>query len=172
MRRSWTILLQIMFWGSILPLHGQGTVQFTGSEYLGRPTDNSIVVNVVANTALQAYFEYGTSSGNYTMQTSTVSASANDPLEAVMDGLTVDTRYYYRMVYSQNGGSTWTTRDEHTFQTQRPQGATYKFTITSDSHINVGGLGNISQWRQALDRIALIILTCISILVILFKWMA
>jgi len=110
---------------------------FSGIELLSRPTDNSIMVNTVANADMQAYFEYGTSPGSYTNQTSTVSATANEPLKAVMTGLSPNTRYYYRMVYSTNGGTTWVNRDQHSFYTQRAAGSTYKFAVLSDSHINI-----------------------------------
>ncbi|MCA9947263.1 MAG: hypothetical protein KC449_27480, partial [Anaerolineales bacterium] len=41
---------------------------FTGSELLGRPTDSSITVNVLADEPLELYLEYGTVSGNLTQQ--------------------------------------------------------------------------------------------------------
>jgi len=127
----------------------QGQVSFPGPELLGRPTSNSITVNVVASAAIEAYFEYGTQSGNYPYQTNTVSVSAGEPMEVVLNGLQPNTLYYYRMVYRQAGASTWITRDEHSFYTQRPPGSTFKFTITSDSHINIV-FGNPSLWQTTL----------------------
>jgi hypothetical protein len=130
----------------------QGQFSFTGPELLGRPTNNSVTVNVVANAAMKAYFEYGTQSGNYTGQTSTVSSLANEPLEVIIGGLQSNTRYYYRMVYSQDGGTTWTTRDEHSFHTQRSSGSTFTFTIIADSHMNGGG-GNVALYQQTLANV-------------------
>jgi Calcineurin-like phosphoesterase len=130
-------------------LHAQ--VNFTGPELLGRPTNHSVTVNVVADTALQAYFKYGTSPGVYPYQTTTVTSVADEPIEVVMDGLTADTKYYYRMVYSEDGGSTWVERNEHSFHTQRPTGSTFTFTIITDSHMNGGG-GNVSLYEQALEN--------------------
>ena len=43
---------------------------------LGRPTNNSIAINAIVDLDGQAYFEYGTESGNYTGQTSTVSVTS------------------------------------------------------------------------------------------------
>ena len=85
-------LLTVM---SSATVHGQ--VTFTGPELLGRPTDRSVTVNVVAATAIDAYFEYGVESGVYTHQTSIVSATGTVPLVAVIDNLASDTRYFYRM---------------------------------------------------------------------------
>lgn len=72
---------------------------FTGTELLGCPTDHSVTVNLVADAALTAYFKYGTVTGTYTSQTTQFNAASNQPIEAVMDGLAANTRYYYRMVY-------------------------------------------------------------------------
>ena len=125
---------------------------FTGPELLARPTDGSVTVHVVADTALQSYFEYGTTQGGpYTGQTETITSPANEPIKAVIGGLTASTKYYYRMVYSTNGGSTWTARDEHSFYTQRAQGSTFTFTIITDSHMNGGG-GTTSLYTQTLTN--------------------
>jgi hypothetical protein len=140
----------------ILPasnVRGQ-VVNFSGTELLARPTDHSITLNVVCSShALDAYVEYGTSGGVYTGTTSTVSKAANEPIVIVIDGLGANTKYYYRLVYSTNGGSTWVERDEHTFHTQRPPGSTFKFDVTSDSHVNIM-LGNATTWTQTLTNVA------------------
>ena len=128
-------------------------VSFPGPELLGRPTDNSVTVNVVADTALQAYFEYGTISGEYPYQTSTGTSASGEPLKMVIDGLAPDTKYYYRMVYSEDNGSTWVERDEHSFHTQRLSGETFVFTVTSDSHVDIL-LGNAATWGQTLSNVA------------------
>jgi len=115
------------------------TVSFPGPEFLGRPTANSATVNVVADAAIEAYFEYGLASGIYTSQTPAVSAVANTPIEVVIDGLRADTPYYYRMVYRRVGASSWIYRDEHSFRTQRARGGSYTFTLTADSHLGQYG---------------------------------
>jgi predicted phosphodiesterase len=127
-------------------------VTFDGTELLGCPTDNSVTVNVIADTALDVYFEYGTESGVYTGQTSTISSVADEPIEVVIDGLEPNTKYYYRMVYSDNGGSTWVNRDEHSFYTQRAQGSTFTFTIIADSHIDIM-LGDPVLYERTLENV-------------------
>jgi len=134
----------------VSPLHG--VVSFSAPELLGRPTADSITVNVVAASAIEAYFEYGTQPGIYTNQTGTFSAAANEPLVASIDGLQANTRYFYRMQYRETGTIPWIARDEHAFHTARPQGATFTFTITSDSHVNVL-LGNATLWQRTLLNI-------------------
>jgi Divergent InlB B-repeat domain/Calcineurin-like phosphoesterase len=108
--------------------------QFTAPELLGKPTDQSVTVNVVPSQNMQIYYEYGTSPGTYTGQTATTSATSGQPHETVITGLSANTRYYYRMQYSTNGGGSWTARTERSFHTQRAPGSTFVFTVISDNH--------------------------------------
>ncbi|GEM_PF-4312552 len=45
--------------------------EYAGSELLGRPTDKSIAINILAPAGMAAYVEYGNSSGKYTNQSAT-----------------------------------------------------------------------------------------------------
>lgn len=128
-------------------------INFTGQELLGRPTKNSITINVVTDQALDYYFEYGTQSGVYSHQTTTANSVANEPIEVKIQGLEADKKYYYRLVYRKTGSSTWLQRPENSFHTQRPAGTSFAFSITSDSHINVGGLGNSATWQRTLNNV-------------------
>jgi hypothetical protein len=144
----WVLLLL-----SALVSNVYGQVSFPGPELLGRPTNNSVTVNVVADAPIEAYFEYGTKSGNYLYRTPSVSSSASEPIEVVLSDLQSNTLYYYRMVYRQVGASIWIPRDEHSFHTQRSPGSTFTFAITSDSHVNIL-LGNSSLYQTTLLNIA------------------
>jgi hypothetical protein len=127
------------------------TISFPGSELLGRPTANSVTVNVVANRAIEAFFEYGLVSGVYTDQTTKVSAAANEPIEVVLDGLEADTRYYYRMGYRAVGAVSWLYRSENLFHTQRVPGAPFAFTLVADSHLGQYG-GQTADERALYQR--------------------
>ena len=126
---------------------------FTGQELLARPTDHSITLNVVSSSALDAYVECGVSSGIYTIITSTVSQVANEPIVIVIDGLSANTKYYYRLRYRISGGGSYSARSEYTFTTQRPTGSTFTFDVTSDSHVNIM-LGSAATWTQTLTNVA------------------
>lgn len=128
-------------------------ITFTGAEMLGRPTDTSISVKVVPDAAVSLYYEYGTAAGTYTDHTATVSAPAAQPTTVVIRCLEPDTKYYYRLRYSTDGGTTWVSRAEHSFWTRRAAGSTFKFTITSDSHVNIL-LGDATVWRNTLNGVA------------------
>jgi hypothetical protein len=125
---------------------------FTGPELLARPTNNSVTVHVVIDTARQIYIQYGLSSGSYSGETEVYTTTASEPIKVVIGGLQANTKYYYRMGHRAVGDSTWAYRDEHSFYTQRAQGSTFAFTITSDSHVDIM-LGNGTTWGQTLTRV-------------------
>ncbi len=114
------------------------SITFTGEELLGKPTDTSITINIVPASTIEYHYQYGTTSGVYTGQTSNQTATGGQPHEIVITGLTPNTQYYYRMQYHAPGDAMddWVNRTEHSFWTQRDQGSTFIFTVTSDSHAN------------------------------------
>jgi len=128
-------------------------VTFTGTELLGRPTDTSISVKVVPDVDIELYYEYGTTSGDYTDDTDTTTADAGVPKTVEITGLTPNTQYFYRMQYRSSGGTTFTPRAEGSFWTQRAEGSTFTVDITSDSHIDIM-LGNQTTWTNTLNKIA------------------
>lgn len=129
------------------------TVTFTGTELLGRPTDTSISVKVVPDANIDLYYEYGTTSGSYTAQTTQTTASAGEPKAVEITGLTPNTQYFYRMRYRASGGSAFTSRAEGSFWTQRAVGSTFTVDITTDSHIDIA-LGNEATWINTLNKVA------------------
>ncbi len=70
---------------------------------LGRPTDTSIAVSLLATNDLQIYYELGVQSGIYTNQTATVSTTNSVPLVTTFSGLQPNQKYFYRVRYSTNG---------------------------------------------------------------------
>jgi len=157
MSRILILFLVIVFLSSLLPI-GSGVladatpITFSGEELLGRPTDNSITINIVPDDNIDVYYEYGTSPGVYGTSTPILLATGGEPHEIVISGLAPNTRYYYRMLYQQPGETGWIIRDEHTFHTQRIPGSTFTFTIIADSHMSGGG-GSESLYVQTLNNV-------------------
>jgi hypothetical protein len=112
------------------------SINFVGEELLGKPTGTSITINIVPATTIEYHYQYGTSPGSYTAQTSDFTATVGQPNEVVIGDLTPNTQYYYRMQYHAPGDpmDDWVDRAEHSFWTQRSKGSTFIFTTTSDSH--------------------------------------
>jgi hypothetical protein len=126
---------------------------FTGEEFIGRPEADRISISIVPAVNMSVYYQYGINSGGPYSSTSTSVATAGQPLVVVISGLSPNTRYFYRMQYSTNGGSTWNPRAEHSFWTQRAVGSTFSFVVTSDAHVNIM-LGNSTNWNSSLTRVA------------------
>jgi phosphodiesterase/alkaline phosphatase D-like protein len=130
-------------------------ITFTGTELLSRPTSTSISITVVPNSAItNLIYDYDTNSGEpYSYATPSTTAAAATAKTVVFSSLTPNTRYYYRMRYSTDGGSTWTNRTERSFWTARAPGSEFTFDITSDSHVDIV-MGDATTWRNTLNGIA------------------
>jgi len=124
---------------------------------LGRPTDKSITANIFPTHNVEFYIEHGTSSGKYPNKTDTFNATANEPIEFVIDGLSANKTYFYRIVYRQTGTTRWNPGTEHSFDTQKAPGSTFTFTIVSDSHLGqYGGVttDELALYQQTLQNVA------------------
>ena len=108
---------------------------FLAEPMLGRPTDRSVTVNIMSLVEIEAYAEFGPEPGTYIAATPPVSADAGAPLEIVIDDLTPDTAYHYRIMYRRAGTDDFTVGSTGSFHTQRRPGEIYSFTIQADSHI-------------------------------------
>ena len=124
--------------GSATSIQAATTINFTGEELLGKPEATSITVNIVPVSDIVYHYQYGTASGVYTGQTADTTATAGQPSEVVISGLTANAQYYYRMQYHIPAESDWVNRTEHSFWTQRAAGSTFSFTVTSDDHHTLG----------------------------------
>jgi len=111
------------------------TTSFYSNPILSRPTNQSVTISILPKKALQIYYEYGTTSGNYTSQTQVQTSTAETPLRAVLNNLTANTRYYYRIRYKASGASLYSIAGEYKFITQRAKGSTFSFTIEADPHL-------------------------------------
>ena len=121
----------------LVPVDPVTTSDLTFSEILGRPTNNSISMNILFNGQADVYWEYGTTSGTYNLKTTTIAATKDVPIETDFTGLTTNTKYYYRTRYRTSGSSsTFLAGPEHFFHTPRPSGSTFTFAIEADPHLD------------------------------------
>jgi len=104
------------------------------TQILGRPTDRSIAVSVLAPGQTKFLVEYGVSPGKYAAKTVSRKSGAGKPVEIEIDGLKPDTRYYYRLLSRQQGNSHYLEGEENSFHTQRAPGSTFTFALQGDSH--------------------------------------
>jgi hypothetical protein len=136
--RVFTLLVYffVLALGSPISVKAATSITFTGEELLGKPTDTSITINIVPASTIEYHYQYGTTSGVYIGLTSNQTATGGQPNEVVINGLSSNTQYFYRMQYHLPGETDWVNRTEHSFWTQRDEGSTFMFTVTSDSHAN------------------------------------
>ncbi len=111
------------------------------------------MITIVPASTIEYYYEYGTTSGVYTAQTTLATATGGQPGKVVISGLAPNTKYYYRMKYHLPGETDWVTRTEYSFWTKRATGSNFTFTITSDAHVNIM-LGNSATWTQTMLNVA------------------
>ena len=128
-----------------------GAEAFLASEILGRPTADSITLNVVPAEPLEAYVEWGKTSGSYDQQTTTASLVASEPFVVLLDKLAADTGYFYRLRFRRPGEATFVAGAEHRFHTQRPPGSTFRFTIQADSHMDENSV--VETYQRTLANI-------------------
>lgn len=122
---------------------------------LGRPTDVSITASIMFDQNVEYYFQYGTTSSNYTDSTIVFTNSANLPDEPDLQNLIPDTKYFYRVKYRLIGAGAYTASPEYTFHTQRVQGSMFSFTIEADEHLyDLGNphLYSITLQNEAADN--------------------
>ena len=104
------------------------------SMVLGRPTDKSVMVSVLAAETREGYVEYGRAPGDYTGKTGLAKFPAAAPTEVLLGGLDRDRPYFYRLQHREPGHAEFAAGPEHSFHTQRAPGSTFVFEIQGDSH--------------------------------------
>ena len=73
----------------------------------------------------------------------------------VVDGLEADTRYFYRLNYSDPGEDEFRQGEEYSFHTQRPKGATFSFGVQGDSHPErLGNMYSPDLYALTMERVA------------------
>lgn len=108
------------------------------NEILGSPTDNSIIISVLADSDTEIYWEYGSRPGELKQATLKQQILKDKPAEFKIDGLQQNTRYFYRTRYRTAGsGAAFQTGQEQSFQTARPQGSVFSFAIEADPHLDM-----------------------------------
>jgi len=116
-------------------LHVQA-LQILRAEFLGRPTNHSITLNMRFDSVVEIRTQLGTQSGVYTRNTSWHTFQAGEPAEWVIDSLQPGQKYFYRIQYHTPGNTTYTLGQEHTFRTARQPNNTFTFLVQADPHMD------------------------------------
>ena len=103
---------------------------------LARPEKNSVTLSVLAYQDLEGYVAYGTGAGDDPGRLPARQFKPGTPVELVLGGLPADTRCHYQFFSRPPGAGTYTNSPEYSFQTARPPGGTFTFTLTADAHLD------------------------------------
>ena len=101
---------------------------------LGRPTDHSVALSVLATQGLEIVVDYGTQTGVYPGSSPVTTLAAGAPSVVTLDSLQADSAYVYRIRYRDPGTSSFAAAPEAGFVTQRASGRTFIFAIEADPH--------------------------------------
>lgn len=125
---------------------------YHGTIVLGSPTLTSIKANVFSSDQNgTVLLKYGKATGIYDQQTVPAALAAGVPQVLAMDGLTADTRYYYRLYFQTPDGMGSGPTEEYIFHTARPTGSAFTFTIQADSHLD--GNSDLDLYRLTLANV-------------------
>ena len=116
---------------------------------LGRPTDRSMALNLLARSNLTAAVEYGTEPGVYPLRSEARAVSAGVPSVFTLESLSPNQRYYYRIQTLAAAGAPPQVGPMRTFHTQRARGSRFTFAIEADPHHRDN---EPAVWRRALTN--------------------
>lgn len=124
------------------------------SVVLGRPDAKSVAASLLAKEPIDAYFEYGTSAGNYDRKSKLLHLAADAPTELVLDELAPSSEYYSRLRWRKAGVATFESRPECRFRTRPTAGTGFTFTIQGDSHPERPQMSEPNLYARTLLRVA------------------
>ncbi|MFH1839652.1 MAG: metallophosphoesterase [Nanoarchaeota archaeon] len=127
---------------------------FTSLDLLGRPTENSITINLINGPdPISAYIEYGIIPGSYTNSTEVQNINQNELLEFDIENLNENTQYYYILKAKLQNETEYESSTEKTFRTKR--NGPFSFTLLTDSHIDLGFPDNAIRLSTIIEGMSL-----------------
>ncbi|MDQ1266959.1 MAG: hypothetical protein QG635_2112, partial [Bacteroidota bacterium] len=123
---------------------------FIMNEYLGRPTDKSIVLNMLSEKDIDLYVQYGLNPDKMEKSTNIVSYKADIPIEVLIDNLSANTKYYYKVLYKISGEDDFFERRTGSFHTQRQKNNSFVFDVQADPHLD--NSSNYITYSKAMEN--------------------
>ncbi|MFO0832389.1 MAG: metallophosphoesterase family protein [Phycisphaerales bacterium] len=137
--RTWTILAALLLTPTCALAQRTPHAPADGPEsslsvLVGRPTDDSAVISVLADAGSSAWIEYGTRPGRYDARTPSALTQPGEPTEFELTGLKPDSTYVYRLHVQHGDKDSPSPQPEHQFHTARKPGGSFTFAVQGDSH--------------------------------------
>jgi len=101
---------------------------------LGRPTDSSVAISVLATEPQSAYLEYGTSKTALIKKTPVINLDASTPQVIEISGLKANTKNYYRLKFKKAADTSYSSGKINSFSTAKSAGKSFSFTVQGDTH--------------------------------------
>lgn len=101
---------------------------------LGRPTDSSVAISVLATEPQSAYLEYGTSKTALIKKTPVINLDASTPQVIEISGLKANTKNYYRLKFKKAADTSYSSGKINSFSTAKSPGKSFSFTVQGDTH--------------------------------------
>ncbi len=121
---------------TVTPIGASTSTEFPGNIVLGAPTSSTIRLKLYtaeqSGTVIVSYRAEGDTTDR---QTTPVSLNRGAILDVELSGLKPATAYRYRVLLKSTNGGDIQSRD-YRFQTARPAGSSFTFTIQADSHLD------------------------------------
>ena len=123
------------------PRGGTGSFQTTVPAHaldliLARPEKDSVTLSVMADRDVEGFVTCGTRPEEEAIKSALRQFQKGIPTEIIIAPLRANTRYYYQFRFRATAAETFASSPEYTFQTARPAGSTFTFTITADPHLD------------------------------------
>jgi hypothetical protein len=123
---------------------------------LGRPTNNSVAISLIANRDISAFIQFGTSKTKYSGKSTTQKISSGTPSVFDLANLKPNSLIYYRVAYIEPGSSKVSYGAQYSFRTQRTKGSSFSFTLHGDTHPErKGKMFNEDLYKVALGNVLL-----------------
>ena len=116
----------------VLPPDVQALAQL--SAVLGRPTRDSITLNLLSARTLELVVAYGVEGEPRWQEAPPLRLSAGEPREILLSGLKPDTAHRYQLRWREPGQASFEAGSVQYFHTARAQGRTFSFELQGDSH--------------------------------------
>jgi hypothetical protein len=125
------------------------STQSSDSIILGRPSADSVTLNIIPQADSQIAVLYGLTSQKLDQKSKTVTAKKGVPFELALSGLKADSRYYYRL--ETKAGEKTMLGNQASFQTARITGKSFVFDIQADPHLDEQS--DAATYKQTLANI-------------------
>jgi hypothetical protein len=127
----------------------------TFNSILGRPSNSSISISILSQSAGSGYIEYGISGKTFPSKSNTLQLNIGIPTVFELKGLKSNQKYFYRVRSKTNAESSYSIGKTNFFQTKKNSGKEFSFSLHGDTHPERNGkMFNLDLYNVTLANIA------------------